>query len=549
MSMLKFGHAAVITPVVCPGKWVEKKVPAGRVITAKNIIAKYDPSQWLLSHVTILASVDTEFADPSKPLSNYLIIPEHSIFVNNNGDCWERELLKKCYKTFLGADNWVEHVQIPELSKGKVIDVALREVPVCKGKDGKDITTLYVDILIATNKKHSDLTEKITSGEYNAVSMGTLIKFSVCSQCGNIAEDESKACKHVRFFKNNFFYDKNGVKRIVAELCGHSSDPESNRFIDASWVRKPAFEGALLRNIVQPNDNISEKIKNVVSFPSFEVKPGMNLKAAALKAATELVNEIQAADEPAAAPPTDDSRFSPAPKETANPLKLDAPTEPPPAEAPAEGAPAPEAPPADAPAAEVPADPSLGAPGGAPGVPGAPDDQAAPPVVEPPTNATVKELKDMFKTQIMNELRKELLQEQSQSGVGGASRPVGLENATNSSLIKDASFNRVLASAKKTGNHRLQNGLLILSNLKSWKDFDKYGYTKKDILGMLHFIDKEASKDPVGTDAVKALSYIKIGSNDLKHVFTDMIVEIGRKPTKKEAKKLASWVKILSYLE
>lgn len=26
MAMLKFGHAAVVTPVVCPGKWIDKKV-------------------------------------------------------------------------------------------------------------------------------------------------------------------------------------------------------------------------------------------------------------------------------------------------------------------------------------------------------------------------------------------------------------------------------------------------------------------------------------------------------------------------------------------
>ena len=64
MGMRKFGNAVVTTPIVDPGKWVSEKVPAGRVKVAKNVLSSYDPSKWLLSHVTIMASVDTEFADP-----------------------------------------------------------------------------------------------------------------------------------------------------------------------------------------------------------------------------------------------------------------------------------------------------------------------------------------------------------------------------------------------------------------------------------------------------------------------------------------------------
>jgi len=285
--MLRFGHAALATAIVDPFKWVDKKVPAGRVKIARNVIAKYDPSKWLLSHVSIIASVDTELADAKDKKSNYLIKPEYSLFVNNNGDCWERDLLKATYKTFLGADNYVEHVQIPELSKGKVIDVALREVPIGKDVEGKDLTTLYVDILIATNKNHSDLIEKIKNGTYNATSMGCLIAYSQCSQCGNVAEDEAKLCKHVRYFKNNYFMDKNGVKRIIAELCGRAEDPESCKFIDASWVRKPAFGGALLRNLVEPSDvsDVSEKITRAVARPSFQPQQGMLLRAASQAAA------------------------------------------------------------------------------------------------------------------------------------------------------------------------------------------------------------------------------------------------------------------------
>ena len=102
MAMLKYGNATVATPIVDVGKWVDKVVPAGRVKVAKNVIATFDPAKWLLSHVTIIASVDTDLADPDDKNSNYFIKPEYSIFVNNNGDSWEREMLRACHRSFLG---------------------------------------------------------------------------------------------------------------------------------------------------------------------------------------------------------------------------------------------------------------------------------------------------------------------------------------------------------------------------------------------------------------------------------------------------------------
>lgn len=535
MAMRKFGNAAVVTPVVSLGKWVDKKVPAGRVKTAKDVLAKYDPSHWLLSHVTIIASVDVDQADPDDPKSNYLIKPEHSIFVNNNGDSWERGLLKNAYKTFLGADNYVEHVQIPELSKGKVIDVALREVPFTKDADGNDITTLYVDILIATNRQHGDLVRKIEAGEYNATSMGCLIKYSQCSQCGNIAEDEADACKHVRYFKKNFFYDRDGNKRIIAELCGRAEDPDSCRFIDASWVRKPAFEGAVLRNIVEPGDDVSEKLQKAILVPSFKAEPGMLLRAAS-EAAAELVNEVEAQDEPAPPPaPKDDAGFPEAPADTGKPLDVDSPP-------PEGGEPAPggEAPP---PGGEAPAAPMPGGAAGAPGAAPAPEPQ----IQEPPEDATIKEVKDMVIKQVLNEMRRGLLKQEARTQQ--EDRPTENENETNESLIKDASYKKLIAESKRVKDDRLENGLMILSNLRDWKRFKKYGYNRDDVLGILYFMDRTVGAEPVGEDSVKALSHVKLASDDLKKFFTEIILETGRKPNRFEARKLASWAGILRYFE
>jgi hypothetical protein len=479
MSILKFGHAAVVTPMVCPGKWVNNVTPKGRVKVAKNVLAKFDPSKWLLSHVTIMASVDVDLDDPNDPKSNYLIKPEYSIFVNNNGDSWERKLLKSASKTFLGADNFVEHVQIPELSKGKVIDVALREVPFTKDADGNDLDTLYVDILIATNKNHKDLINKIQSGEYNATSMGCLIKYSQCSKCGRIAEDESQACKHIRYFKHNSFYDKNGIKRIIAELCGRAEEPDSCKFIDASWVRKPAFEGAVLSKIIPFDEDLSDKIQKAVVVPSFEYTPGMYLKAAS-EMASSVVNEIEAGKEENPKGPADDINFPDAPPETEQPL--------------GEGG-----------------EGDLGAPGGMPpmgggmggGMPGV-EDQSMMPAGNPTYDQLKTQLLQQLMGDIVNDIQKMKDEKQEEEALP-SERPVELENASNSNLVKDACMKKVFAEAKYFNDKKLINGLMILSNLKNWKQFKKYGYNRKDVLGILHFVDKYISKNPIGIDAVKSL--------------------------------------------
>jgi hypothetical protein len=570
MAMMKYGAATVVNPVVAPGKWLEKKVSPGRKKIAKQIIGQHDVSDWLLTHVTIMASVDCDYADPKDPKSNYLIKPEHSIFVNNNGDSWERSLLAATYKTFLTADNFVEHVQIPELSKGKILDVALREVPFTKDKDGNDVTTLYVDILIATNRKHVDLIRKIESGEYSAVSMGCLIKYSQCSQCGNIAADETEACKHIRYYKGNHFFDKQGVKRVIAELCGRVEEPDSCVFIDASWVRKPAFEGAVLRNIVDvkqdPNNQLSDKIQQAVMTPG-------------------TVNDIQFADSNllarAASSEIADVRANSA-KEAASILMKELQADEEGGDSAPDPAPEPEAPADDTPAEDSGSD-DLDAPLDDSSFPEAPEDTGAPaeeagpslgdaptesspapaeePVIdEPAEDATTKEVKDMFKKQILNDLRRDLLKQQAKTDI--ENRPSGLENDINESLVRDASIGNVLSSDKDVDTYvkkalykdagdseRLKNGLIILANLKDWSRLKKYGYSRDDVLGMLCYVDQKTASEPLELNMVKALSKVKLASNDLKSFFTEIIFETGHKPGKTSAKKLASWARILNSLE
>jgi len=545
--MLRFGNAAITSPSIGVDEWFGKtgssKEP-GRVKIAKSVVSKYDPSQWLLSHVTIVASVDTDLADKKDPKSNYLIKPEYSQFVNNNGDAWERDLLKACYKTFLGADNFTEHVQIPELSKGKVIDVALREVPIGKDSKGKDITTLYVDILIATDRKHADLISQIESGEYNATSMGCSIMFSICSRCGNIAKDDTEACQHVRYFKGNYFFDDNGIRRRISELCGHKDQPDSVKFIDASWVKQPAFTGAVLRNIIKhdeemPQGKMLEQIEEALKSPTYVKGEKDYLKAASGK--RTLNNIIAGITEASKAGAkglkaylgttfkdvlSEEDKGTEVPKD-------------PPEETPVEPA-SEETTPEETPSEEAPAE----APAEDTNFPEAPVDETAPAPEEGKdlSSTPLDKVKDEVKKTLLNKVKEELIDEQQEV----KDRPVETENNVNESLIHTSRSLKLASGIDKKypNNEKLQKGILILANVKDWSDFKKYGYTREDMLGLLHVLDLEEGTSPLPREAVKSLSRVRLGSN-WEEFFTEYLVESGRKASSAEYRKVANWARIL----
>jgi len=260
MAFSKQASLKIENPEVTLSSWVGNrgnvKTAANKLVEYKKIIADFHPDKYLLTHCTIVASVDVEEA-PKKihfasektkndyseldGRSDYFITPHTSKYMNANGDAWSRDLLKKSYKTFIGAENYVEHVQDPALSKGKILDAVAREVD--------DNKSVFVDILVATDKKHKDLVAKIKTGELQTLSMGAIVAFTICSQCGRVASDETELCNHIKFLKkNHFISEHDGKKRITAELCGHFLYPESNKFIEGSWVETPAFKGAVMRN-------------------------------------------------------------------------------------------------------------------------------------------------------------------------------------------------------------------------------------------------------------------------------------------------------------
>jgi len=271
MAFLRYARAGVITPDVKGNHWDKVRVASSAKVNsslrkqAEEILGEaFTPDRFLLTHATIVCSVDAISPPGTKTGSltqdgqailrkyaEFRVDPKTDSFINNNLDCWSREVIKKSYKTFVGAHNFVEHVQVEELSKGRVIDAVLRDIG----------DSLYVDILVATDRKHESLVEGILSGKTNAMSMGCSVDFTICTKCGHVAADETEMCQHVKYEKGNAFYDEQGNKHRVAELCGHHSSGETGgvTFIEASWVETPAFKGAVARNILEiPSSDSSD---------------------------------------------------------------------------------------------------------------------------------------------------------------------------------------------------------------------------------------------------------------------------------------------------
>lgn len=319
--LMRTARARVAAKSVNPEYWLDIRSKARgsaffKSASAKVVLDAYDPSKYLLTHCTIVASVDTE--DTGLPTgkfmsngvqierlySDFYVTENTEKYINNNRDCFERNLLLASYRTFIGAQNYSEHVQIPELSKGRVIDAAARDIG----------DSIYIDILVATERKHVELVQDISTGVMSTLSMGAQISFSICTFCGNVAYDEVQLCPHVKYAKGTKFVDAKGQQRVIAELCGHMSVPESVKFIEASWVGTPAFTGAVVRGVLEPGEAMAEAIKGKIidTFQSTRVEDISKARrlAASLKSA-QFGDQGQTQEAPSESPAEDTSLEAP----------------------------------------------------------------------------------------------------------------------------------------------------------------------------------------------------------------------------------------------
>jgi len=535
MAMMRYSSATVVEPSVDYKSW-QKNVCCGqkscscgddscRVKTARTILAKYSPEKYLLSHCTIIAAVDTELADPTNPQSDYYIHPAYSKFINNNGDAWSKQMLASCYRSFIGSNNYLEHIQIPELSKGKVVDAILREVTIGKDKKGSDLTTYYVDILVATERKHKDLIRRIEANELSTLSMGCKIAYSICSKCGKKAVDETEACQHVRFEKNNMFYDENGTQRKVGELCGHFSEPDSVTFIDASWVTNPAFTGAVIRNIVNPPENIMAKLDEANKKDTYVVKEGDFLKAA-----------HKTAQEDEDKPVEEDK----APKEDP---KVDEPKE----DAPAAG---------DEPAVEDDAAP--GEETGAPEESPTPEPAPAPP---PPEETPVKTWKKDIKKKLLDELSNDLVKEFTEETEGAKNDQLEtldeslIQPTASSAFRKMWLFKRGWEKyLRKTAKNldeksfdKLKFGTYMILTSNDLTALSQYGFNRRDFLAVMSYLDQRF-KNPLSLGLKKAVAELN-GTKDL--TVEGAVYALQKLSSRKlgdlEVKKALTWLRALDF--
>jgi hypothetical protein len=349
--------------------------------------------------------------------------------------------------------------------------------------------------------------------------MGCKIAYSICSKCGNKAVDETQACTCVRYEKNNTFYDSNGVQRKVAELCGHESDPDSVTFIDASWVANPAFTGAVVRNVINPPEDIMAKIKEAEGKGAYEFKEDDFLKAASLvkKLFPNLLKKAQKNE----APPPEDEK----PEDEKTPPEDQAPEEAP-AEAPAEEAP-PEAAPEEAPEEDI---------------------QTWKTQVK---QKLLKELTD----EIMNEIEGEPEEEgprQLETLDEDLIKPSASQAMRQMWKMKNSWDKYLQKSAGKLskGNFdKLRFGTYMLLSSNNMSILADYGYKKRDFLAVISCLDN-CFRDPLDMEMKRAMAFLGgTHGKDPKTLVWALEKLTGRKIKEKEQKKVFTWLKLMDSYE
>lgn len=260
---------------------------------------KFNSDEYLFSHCSIISSCEVED-------NGYYIKPPSDELVNSNGNAWSTPVLLATFKTFIGKPNYFEHIQLSALSKGTILDAIARPVKYVSRDKKSTANVLYVDILVATNRKHTDIIDRIESGELNSLSMGASAYHVQCSRCGKIFKDDEKSCNHIENELLEHFVDENGISRIVAELCGSSyidkktgeriGNPASIEFIEASWVENPAFRGAVVNHFIEDKEKIlskqaSNKILDLVIDDIFSLRVADSSSMTAIRVAQDYMRK------------------------------------------------------------------------------------------------------------------------------------------------------------------------------------------------------------------------------------------------------------------
>lgn len=103
-----------------------------------------------------------------------------------------------------------------------------------------------VELILAIDKKKGpDIIARQERGDQLCVSMGTRVKYDICSICGNKSSKPTDYCEHIRFHKKEIFPDGKQAYMI---------NPNPT-FFDISIVRRPADKTAFVLSKVASSDN------------------------------------------------------------------------------------------------------------------------------------------------------------------------------------------------------------------------------------------------------------------------------------------------------
>jgi len=205
--------------------------------------------------ITKHASVGADFFKTIQPVPGHSIVYVLAVSAweayaeNKNGDGFPEfpymesasppwiaadEVLSQHYKSFeTYGYNYRHHVnKDPKKAVGKVIK-AFWNPPMHR-------VELLIDL---EDAKAPDLAERIASGEYPPVSMGTRVKYDVCNICGNRAPTRAQYCDHLKYQMREILADGRKV-------CALNPSP---KFFDISWVFKPADINAyMMKKVAEP---------------------------------------------------------------------------------------------------------------------------------------------------------------------------------------------------------------------------------------------------------------------------------------------------------
>lgn len=192
--------------------------------------ATFEISEVMERPKAIFKDMDEDlFQIPEKEGMVYARVRAIASKINNNLDAFEREELERAWPTFIGRPVFVEHNnKNPEHARGLIIDAAYHD----------DHPDSWIELLLEVDAQaYPLLAEGLRKGRINKVSMGTNVKTSVCSVCGNEATNEKQFCEHIRN-KGRTYRNAQGMETLAYEI---------NRgldFFEISFVISPAEEWA-----------------------------------------------------------------------------------------------------------------------------------------------------------------------------------------------------------------------------------------------------------------------------------------------------------------